>query len=168
MPSTLTRVVNVYRTGSTDITTPPNGWVGSKLGTKGDLVTLDSNGRVDQAVAAGSNVGANTRLALLNDAVASTVAQGASVGIEKLDDDTLIELPVTSGDSAISTPSTTLPTLIGKQYEIRRVTTSGIYTVDTSATTNVKCEVVSLGTVFPTSDNFSTVLVKILSAARIN
>ena len=167
MPSTLNRVIRVQRTGSSDIQYPPNGASSGLTCAPGDLVSLDANGRVTQAGASGANLGATVRFGVANEGV-TAATQGVNLGVEKLDDDTLIELPVTSGDGSIATPATTAPTLIGKQFEVRRVTTSGIYSVDSSATTNVKVEVVALGTTYPTSDNFATVICKVLSGARLN
>ena len=167
MPISLTRVIRVQRTGSTDLQYPPNGASSGLTCAVGDLVSLDVNGRVTQAGAVGANLVAAVRFGVANEAI-TAATQGANLGVEKLDDDTLIELPVTAADVAIATPATTAPTLIGKQFEVRRVTTSGIYTVDSSATTNVKVEVVALGNTFPTSDNFATVICKVLAGARLN
>ncbi len=167
MPTTLNRVIRVQRTGSSDIQYPPNGASAGLTCAVGDLVSLDVNGRVTQAGASGANLGATVRFGVANESV-TAATQGVNLGVEKLDDDTLIELPVTSGDAAIATPASTAPTLIGKQFEVRRVTTSGIYSVDSSATTNVKVEVVALGTTYPIADNFATVICKVLAGARLN
>lgn len=184
MPTTLTRVAKVYKTGSSDITGPPAGWVGSKLGVKDDLVVINTSGQVDQACAASATIATpavNKLIALLNDGIPASgtagvisSAAGTLVSIEKVDDDTLIELPVatSSGASlgtpaAIATPATTALTLVGLQFQISR-NSLGTYYVNTNLTSNPHCEVDSLGTLYPVSDNFATVLVKILPGARLN
>ena len=174
MPTTLTRVTHIARSGSSDVVAPPAGWVGSKLGTRGDIVTL-SSGAVDQSHAAGSTIADATRIAWLAGNVASTVAAGALIPIEKFDDDTEVELPIAdSGNGtlgvpgAVSTPSTTMPTLVGVQRGITRAT-DGTYYVNNAVTTTASCkvEIVRLGTRYPV-EGFMTVICKVLPGARVN
>lgn len=180
MPTTLTRVANFYKIGSTDITQPAAGLAsGGAPITKGDLITLAS-GAVQEAVAAGSTVANGTRIGVCNDLIASGTATATLVGIEKPDDTFFIELPIAistggsntvSSPGAISTPSTTLPTYVGNQYGISRATTTGNpYYVDTAITgaSSVKVEVVELGPTYPSSANFSTVICKVLAGSRLN
>lgn len=163
MPALGTLVPSLRRKGSTEIAKPPAGWVGSKAGKRGDLVTIDSNGRLDQAVAAGNNVGASTKLAFLKTALASGDAQGTACEAEKFDDDVLLELPVTNDDTAIATTNA----MVGKQYELRRTTTTGYYVVNSNATTNVKVEVVAISKRYAVGEVGGTLLCRVLPAARV-
>jgi hypothetical protein len=177
MPTTLQRVAQVYKSGSTDLAYPPLGWVGTLAAIKGDLVTLTA-GVINPAVAVSSTIGNTTKLGILNDSCLATEIPTASVpvikGLEKFDDDTLIELPIATSSGAslaapvgVSTPSTTLPTLVGSQFQISR-NSAGVYYVNQALTSNTHCEVVALGTRYSTGQAFSTVLVRIVAANRIS
>lgn len=190
MPSTLTRVAQVYKSGSTDLAFPPAGWVGSKLGTKGDIVTMTTAGIVDQSAAVTNLLaapGAGARIACLNDSIPASgstgtlpSAAGTIVGIEKFDDDTLIELPLAAsavGAGTVGVPAAIAATpalvlaaaiaAINSQFRLARAT-NGTYYVDFSTTSTPHVEIVGLGTRYPASANFATVLCRVLSNARIN
>lgn len=164
MPALGTFKYSIRRSGSTDITSPPLGWVGSKAGAKGDLVIL-SSGVVDQAVTTlGNNIGAGARLALLSTpTILSTAPVNTPCEIEKFDDDTLIELPATTGGAATATSTS----LIGAQREVKRVTGSGYYTVDVGSTTNNVVEIVAISPRYIAGEVGGTYLCRILPAARL-
>lgn len=164
MPVTHTRVMKVQRIASTQLSTPPNGVQAAAI-TNGDFVIYDVNGRPGPAVAVATTLDSTTgRIAVLNEGGqgATVLTLGALVTLEKLTEDTFMELTVTSTDAAIATPATTAPTLIGKQFALRRCT-NGIYSVNQANTTNPLVEVVALGTTYPISDNFATVIVKFIA-----
>jgi len=165
MPTT-TRYSILRKKGPSNVAFPPAGWVGSKAGTKGDFITLDSNGRVDQAAAGGSNIGSTTRVALLaTPSISSSATAGAACAIEKLDDDTLIELQATSSDSLAATANS----MVGKRYEVRRITTELNYTVDTStgASSNPTVEVVEISKRFPVGTSGGTLICRVIGSQRI-
>lgn len=89
----------------------PAGWVGSKAGVHGDLVTIDSNGKIDQAVAAGNPVGATTKWAVLADDVASTVAAASddalAVRYQPLTDQDRIEMQLVNNSDTVVTAAVT-------------------------------------------------------------
>jgi hypothetical protein len=145
---------------------------------KGDLVTLTA-GVINPAIPAGQTIATTTRLAVLNDACLSTEIPTANApvikGIEKFDDDTLVELPIAASANgsllipgAVTNPTATLPALVGSQFQITRTSPAGAYYVNQSLTTNPHCEVVALGNRYPTTQAFTTVLVRILPANRIS
>jgi hypothetical protein len=139
-------------------------WVGSKLGLEGDLVTKDANGRYDQAVAAGANIGANTKIAFLGGKVAATVAaDGQAPPVEKLGDDELLELQAVDGAGAAVA---TTQAMEGDTLEIKRLA-SGQYAVDTSATANAKVEVIGVSPRYGLGEVGGYLLCRVLPAARL-
>ncbi|MBS1721229.1 MAG: hypothetical protein JST35_12350 [Armatimonadetes bacterium] len=166
MPTTLQRIVVTSQLGSTEITTPPAGIVANFNGRKGDFVTLDATGKVTSAANSNAQVGATVRLALLNQAVATGTPAGTPVSIEKIDENTIIELPATQGNAAVANPATTIPAIVGTQVALRR-TSTGTYTADLAATTGPHLEVIGIGTRYSMTEPFSTVLVKVLPGARL-
>lgn len=181
MPATLTRVSIIHSTGSTDFATPPLGWVGNELGLEGDLVTMVA-GVVTPACPDGATVAPGVRIAYENNPILATAPAGTLVGIVKFDEDTLLELPIatSTGGSvgtpvAITNPVTTLPTFINQQFDIScsaggSAVNDGIYYANAAliGTANVKLELVQLGTLFPTSQGFTTGLFRVLAGSRIN
>jgi len=164
---TLGSVVPVLRkSGSSDIASPPAGWIGSKLGLKGDLVTLDANGRVDQAVAVNVAITSGSpRIAYLSQNVAASVAQNTAVAIEKFDDDTLISLPVSNTSDSAAIPTTLAQ--VGKQYQLRRTNTTGIYVIDTLLTATPVVEVVGIDPRYPVGENGGLLICRVLAGARL-
>lgn len=173
MATTLTRVMNVFRTGSTDLMYPPLGWVGSAAGVKGDLCIMAS-GYVAVAAATSASIADAAKIAILNESIASTVAadiDAAKLGIEKIDEDTILEMMfATSTGGSLGTPVTAasgIRALVGNVYGMSRNST-GIYYVNKALTgSSANCEVMGIGTTYPYTDAFPTVIVRILGANRM-
>lgn len=151
------------RKGPPEIAFPPAGWVGSKAGKRGDIVTIDANGRGDQAAAAGANVTSATRVGFLGTAFSASDAQGSTCKIEKFDDDTLLELPATTTDTAVATTNA----MVGKQYQLRRTTTTGYYTADTNLTATPVVEVVAISKRYAVGEVGGYFLCRVLPTARL-
>lgn len=139
MPTTVTRELTIYREGASTLRRSPV--AASQTLVKGDLVAIsDANGRVSQASAVGSNVGAagaNLRLAIAAQSSAGAAAD-TLVSVESVSENVTLRMPLCSGDNAQAWSNA----YRNKQYEIRRRTTTGEYVVDVSASTNVKVEVI--------------------------
>lgn len=163
MPSALTRPFPyVEKTGSSDITQVTAGCIASFTGTKGDLVNLDANGRVQQLVAVSTNFSSTSgRFALLNNNL-SSAAVGTLTEIEKVDEDTLLIVPSLSGTADGVTAWNA--NLRGVQCAGRR-TSTGVYGAVSSVTTNPVFEIID---VFPGqgSDTAPWLLVRVLPAVR--
>ncbi len=118
----------------------PAGWVGSKAGSRNHFVTVDASGFIDQAAAV-TNAVATVRVGLLNNDVASTVAQSSTealgVSYRQLTDETYIELPlITSGTSLVNFVSVA-NTRVGDLVGLAR-RTAGDYCWDTTGTDYAK------------------------------
>ena len=172
MPSTLTRVTDpVSRIGAPDITFPPAGIVSGFTGIPGDLVLL-SSGAIDKAAATGATIASGVQAAVLNQFVNSGTATGTVVGIEKVGPHCYLELPIATSSGAtigapagVTTPATLLPTLVGSQFGISRATSGSIYYVNQAVTSSALLfEITGVGTQYPTSDTFPTVIGKIVTA----
>lgn len=142
MPSALTREMTVSAGGKTDIRPRPVAATQTiKLGDI--LIASDSNGRVTQAASAGNNVAAaaaNVRLAIAAQDAASLAAD-TEIAVQFVGNgNKMLRMPLLNDD----TPLAWSNAYLNKQYEIRRVTTTGEYGVNTNATTNVKVEVVGV------------------------
>lgn len=172
MPTTLTRCMIIHKRGSPSIARPPSGWEGSLAAKKGDLVYLAS-GVVTHAANTSATLGTTQKSAVLNADVAASVLVNGIVEIEKLDDDTLLELPIaTSSGGSLGTPlavaNATLPTLVGNTYDISR-DSLGTYYVNANLASNQKVEIVELGTAFGSNvQAFNTVKVRFLATMRVN
>jgi len=165
MPAVQRLSNTVTRTVTPTLDTPAAGWIGStNTAVLGDFVTIDANGRVTIAVAAGSNVGANTTLALFAGpgSVASGTATGTTVQIEYFDNNTRIELQAVDNAGA---PVATTAAMVGDSYELRNV--GGIYCVDTATTTNAKVQVVAISPRYAVGEVGGTLICKVVPAARI-
>jgi hypothetical protein len=138
-------------------------WVGSKAGVEGDLVTRDANGRYDQAVAAGSNIGANTKIGILNQDVLSTVAADGQVSVERFDDDSVLELQAVDG-SGVAVATT--QAMVGDSLEIKRLA-SGQYAADTATTTNAKVEVIGISPRYALGEVGGFLLCRVIAAQRL-
>lgn len=164
MPAIGSILPKIRKSGSSDIGQPPAGWVGSKLGRKGDLVQIDSNGRVDQVVAVSTAVtSASPRIAMLQQSVSSSIAQGTVVPIEKFDDDTLLVLQASNAsDAAVATTNA----MVGQQYPLRRAA-DGTYVVNTATNTNPVVEVVDRDPAYNLGETGGTLLCRVLPAMRL-
>lgn len=172
MPATLTSVgyANTSRLDNTMATSPPAGWVGSATGTPGDFVIM-SSGVVNPAAATGATV-ATAEVGILNNPIASTVAAGGGApSVEKITDQTLIELPIaTSSGGTLGVPVTsglTLSTIIGNQYGVSRSTSNGYY-VNTNvagAANTLTMELVDISQRCPATDAFPYGLFKLVRSA---
>ncbi len=143
MPATLQRYLKVAQAGSSR----PRLMRVAATQTiyKGDLLAIDSNGRVTQAVAAGNNVGASTATTVMLIADQNSLSQAVDTLIQVLtvNEDTTLTMLVMNSDTAPTVPSPL--TWQGKFYEVRRCTASPYpYVVDYSQTTNTKVEVVDI------------------------
>ena len=163
MPALGTFLTALRRKGSTEVAFPPAGWVGSKAAKRGDIVTVDTNGRGDQAAAAGNSFTNTTRIGFMGTAMSASDAQGTACKIEKFDDDTLVELPACTTDTAVATTNA----MVGKQYQLRRTTTTGYYVVDTNLTATPVVEVVAISKRYAIGEVGGTLLCRVLSAARL-
>jgi hypothetical protein len=163
MPSTLTAFPKRRRQGSSKLAAPQGGFLTGTALADADFVTIDANGRVTLAVAAGNNVGAATKLALSNQTRASGDATGTKHWIEYFDDEAYVILPVTTGGGTVNSNVNN----VGKQYELRNQ--GGIWCVDVGANTNVKVEIVAWHdtNTYPIGTAFAPAICKIVAAARI-
>jgi len=167
MPTIGSIVPILRKSGSSDIVSPNLGWVGSKAASKGDLVTIDANGRADQLVAVTTAYTSATggRLGAIDRALTSSAAQGSAVNVEKLDDDTLIALQATNGTESNQAQATT-NAMIGKQFPLYR-TTSGVYTVNVTTNTNPVVECVAIDPRYNVGEVGGTLLLRVLPAFRL-
>lgn len=114
---------------------------------KGDFLTLDANGRVQQALSAGNNVGGISVNATGNRIVgrAEADASGTTGKLAPVmtPGGTQFELPVYNPTPASAVPSTAQ---IGKQYDLRYATGSpkNFWAVDISSTANPKLKIVDM------------------------
>lgn len=174
MATTLTRCAIVHKRGSPSIARPELGWEGSLAATKGDIVFL-SSGVVTHGCNTSATLGTTQKSAILNQDIAVGLVVTSVVEIEKLDDDTLFEMPVaTSSGASLGTPASvslaTLKTLIGGTFDISR-DSLGSYYVNTNLASNQKVEIVEIGSAFGaplTLSGFWTVKVRFLATMRVN
>jgi hypothetical protein len=138
-------------------------WVGTKAALEGDLLTIDANGRFDQAVAAGANVGAATKLAFCNQTILSSEAANFTMSAEKFSDENLIELQAVDAAGAVVA---TAQAKKGDQQEIRRCA-NGQYAVDTATSANAKVEIVGISPRYPVGEVGGYYLCRVLAAARV-
>ena len=113
----------------------------------GDFVGVDSNGRAQQLVAAGSSLGAtsgaitNRVLGRATDPASGTT--GRLIDVCLAEGKTYFKLPIYSATPGNSVANTNL---LGKQYGIRHVAATGAfpayYAVNVDDPTNVKCKIV--------------------------
>ena len=112
------------------------GWIGSKQGKRNEFVTIDSNGYSDAARAAGGALGATVDVALLHSDVASTVAADSDdakkVEIRKLNERTIIELPMVNNSD---TYVTVLNTRAGETLGLYR-RTDGSWAADANGSSH--------------------------------
>lgn len=124
----------------------PAGWVGSKAGARGNFVTVDASGYIDQAAAV-SNAVATVRVGVLDTDVASTVAADSSDALDvtyrPLTDLDEITLPlITSGTSVVNFV-TVANTRVGDLVGLAR-RTAGDYCWDTTGTDYAKVKSVDV------------------------
>jgi len=164
MPSIGSILPILRKSGSSDISSPPAGWIGSKAGQKGDLVTIDSSGRVDQVVAVSTAITSSSpRIAALGQNLKDTVPATTIVIVEKLDDDTLIALQASNAsDAAVVTAKT----MVGQQYPLRR-TAGGTYVVNTATNTAPVVEMVGLDPRYNEGEAGGTLLCRVLPSMRL-
>lgn len=116
---------------------------------KGDFLTLDSNGRVQQTLSAGNNLGAttastnNTALRIVGRAEAdASGVTGRFVPVMVAEPGTAFSLPVYHGTPSSAVPNTSL---VGKSYPLRYASGSPAYfALDISTTTDFKAKVVEM------------------------
>lgn len=112
------------------------GWVGSKAGTHGDIIQIDSNGYIDQAAAAGAAINSSLDVGVLHGDVASTVAADSTdalaVPYRCATDETVIWLPyVNNSDTYVTVTNALLGDAVGLY---RR--SDGVYAWDANTTTH--------------------------------
>lgn len=140
MPAIGTVPPRLHRQGPSLIDTTGK-WVGSKLGKRNDLVTIDANGRYDQLVAVSTAYNSTTaRFAALGQNIKSTVLVDAACMVEKFDDNNEIYLPCMTAAGAAK--ATTLA-MKGKLFPGFR-DSAGNYGVNTDSNTNPVWECLGL------------------------
>lgn len=142
--ATAIRISTIRGRGGGEVRGTALGWIGSKAGAKGDFVTVDSSGYIDQAAAAGAAVNTSLDLAILNNKIASTVAAAASAALATKmrimhDDDTIELQVVTNSDTEV----TVTTAMVGDAMGVYRLST-GDYAADTNATAHLICVGVNL------------------------
>lgn len=109
------------------------GWIGSKAGKRNDFVTIDSNGYVDAARAAGGAITSTVDVGLLHSDVASTVAADSAdalaVEYRILTDETVVELPLVNNSDTYVTVANTR---VGESLGLYRLT-NGTWAADANA-----------------------------------
>lgn len=92
-----------------DVQKTAAGWVGSKAGARNDVVTVDSNGYIDAARAAGGALTNTVNIAFLVTDVASTVAadseEALDVQMRIPGEYTEVELPLVTNSDTFVTPT---------------------------------------------------------------
>lgn len=145
--ATAVRVSIVSPHGARYPKTTNAGWVGSKAGVRGDLVTIDSNGKIDQAAAAGATVGTTVKLGILDTDIASSVAaasdEALAVKYQPIDDQMLLEVQLVTDVEAAETALTAAAAHVGDMIGFGRLTDGG-YVGDLSETSHA--QVVSVDT----------------------
>lgn len=135
------------------------GWIGSKAGVRGAFVTIDSNGYVDQAAAAGAAVSGTVDVGILHSDVASSVAADSSdalaVEYRVPTDETFVELSLVNNSDTLVTVANTR---VGESLGLYRVTT-GEYCADANASTHLYVTGVNV--------TKGTVICKIIEANRL-
>ena len=113
----------------------------------GDFLTLDSNGRVQQALSAGTNAGASSAGTTTNRIVGramqnATGTTGKLVSVILAEPQTEFLVPVYHGTPSSAVPNTNL---IGKGFELRYASgTPNFFAVDISASTNPKVKITDI------------------------
>jgi len=139
-------------------------WVGSKTGIEGDLVTVDANGRYDQAVAVSNDIADATRIAYLNTDILSSVAADGACSVQKFDGHTVLELQACDNTGAAVATSNAMK---GDLIEIFR-RSDGQYVANTSQSVDVKVEVLGVSPRYPVGEVGGTLLCRVLETERIN
>lgn len=156
MPSSATRMMSVFQTGSSKVELKPV--AASQTFKKGDYLINDANGRVALAAAAGANIAAVNAAGYgkcyIADQDCNSLAVDTLVQVVVGNDDTLLRMPLTNNGSAQAFAQSQ----VGKVYEVRNV--SGNFMVDTNANTNAKVEVVERDPNTPAGDTWGAVLVR--------
>jgi hypothetical protein len=144
MPATLQNYLKIAQSGSGHPRLVP--YLTGATIKKGDLCVLDSNGRLNPAVALGTAAEAftaypttMTRLCIADQNVASSTATDTLVQVYFVDDDTQLEMIVTNGGAAVAFPSPF--TFRGKQCNLYR-NTAGVWVVDEASTTYTPVEII--------------------------
>lgn len=125
------------------------GWIGSAAGTHDDLITIDSNGFITEAVAAGNAVGSTTKVGFLGQDVASSVAAASAAALavqfRAPQETTEVELSVVNNSDTLITPTAAME---GDTIGLYRRST-GEYVADTNGSTHlfVKRANIARGTV---------------------
>lgn len=102
-------IFDVHEYGVPDVKTTPAGWVGSLAGVRNDVITIDASGFITEAVAAGNPVGATTKIGILGDNIASTVAAASDTALQTMyrspRDSTILEFAVVNNSDTLITPT---------------------------------------------------------------
>lgn len=138
------RISRVRGYGACEVRATGNGWIGSKLGKKGDFVQVDASGYIDQAAAVSAAVSTTMDLAILNNSIAAAEAAAGTKALATkmriMHDDDIVEIQiVTNSDVAI----TAAVTHIGDAMGVYRCT-NGAYVADTNATAHLICVGINL------------------------
>jgi hypothetical protein len=141
MPTSIQRPPNlIHKAGSSIVRLLPV--AASQTIKKGDLLVF-SAGYVQQAASASANVGAVSNsvniLVIADQDSPSTAALGTLISCQLVDDDTILRFPLSANDAVLAF---TQASHAGFAFELRNV--GGIYTVNASATTNVKVRVIDI------------------------
>ena len=113
----------------------------------GDFLTLDSNGRLQQALTAGNNFAGSSSGTTTNRIVgramqSATGVTGKMVDVMIAEPHTEFLLPVYHGTPSSAVPNTNL---VGKGFEVRYASgTTPFFAVDISANTNSKVKVTDM------------------------
>lgn len=163
MPAIGTVVPRLHRTGASKIDT--NGkWVGSKLGKKADLVTIDANGRYDQVVAASNAItSASGRIAALGQGIKASVLVDTKCQAEKFDDDVIIVLPCATSAGAAKA---TTQAMKGKLFPLFR-DASGNYVVNTDSNTNPVVECIDIDPAYNVGEVGGLLQLRVLQGQRL-
>ena len=136
MAAAVAPIFNIFDRSTPEIRGAALGWIGSKACSRGHFVTVDSNGYIDQAAAAGAAVSSTLDVAVAVNDIASTVAAAADEALDfqmrVCSDQTEIELPVVTNSSTLVTPTTAMQ---GDAVGLYRRST-GDYAWDTNGTSH--------------------------------
>lgn len=157
--ATQTRVPQVRGYGSAELRGTALGWIGSKLGKKGNFGTITAAGYIDQAAAAGAAVAGTVDVGLLNNNIAAAEAAGSTKCLAtKLripHDDDIIELGLVNGSDDAVTVTTAM------EYDAFGIyrKSDGVYAADQGGSGHLLC--VGVNT------RRNTVLCKLIEANRL-
>lgn len=162
MPSTLQRTITVMQSGSSKPRLMPV--ASGQAIHKGDFLVADANGRVTQAQASTgaipvpSTTQPTTNQICIADQEAASLAQDTPIQIVVVNDDTTLRMALTNG----TTYAQFSPTMVGKNYDVFRLS-DGNYYVHASSQTAPKVQIVGLAPDCPAADAASVVLVRPLA-----